>query len=278
MREVDQRTAGADGALAACVLSLLELEWDGAPDDAGLRRWQEWLAERNLGLVEPAQMPASGFWIAAVERGGEPHHVVMFGAPPDLVHDPAGGLPLSEPRSAFMLVPLDPALPSGRLPDTSRASGTVEGVYVAAAAEAPCVAVEAAEAVAGRGLRGDRYFDDQGTFGGPGASGHELTLIEQEALDELAAKSGVALDPADARRNVVTRGIDLNALAGRRFAIGEVEIVGRRWCEPCAHLQRLTTPGVLRGLVHRGGLRADIVRGGTIARGDQVRPLPDERF
>ena len=79
--------------------------------------------------------------------------------------------------------------------------------------------------------------------------------------------------PGDARRNVVTRGVDLNALAGRRFAIGEVEIAGRRWCEPCAVLQRLTTPGVLRGLVHRGGLRADILGGGTIARGDAVRPL-----
>ena len=71
----------------------------------------------------------------------------------------------------------------------------------------------------------------------------------------------------------MTRGVDLNALAGRRFAIGEVEIAGRRWCEPCAVLQRLTAPGVLRGLVHRGGLRADIVRGGTIARGDAVSPL-----
>jgi MOSC domain-containing protein YiiM len=147
------------------------------------------------------------------------------------------------------------------------------GVFVAPAAEAPCTAVERAEAVAGRGLRGDRYFDGLGTFGGPGAAGHELTLIEQEALDELAARTGIALDPADARRNVVTSGVDLNALAGRRFAIGDVEIAGRRWCEPCAHLQRLTTPGVLRGLVHRGGLRADIVRGGTIARGDAVRLL-----
>jgi MOSC domain-containing protein YiiM len=73
----------------------------------------------------------------------------------------------------------------------------------------------------------------------------------------------------------VTRGVDLNALAGRRFAIGDVEIVGRRWCEPCAVLQRLTAPGVLRGLVHRGGLRADVVRGGTIGRGDEVRPLDD---
>ena len=205
MREVQQRAPGADGALAACVLSLLEHGWDGTPGAAPLPRWQEWLAERNLRLVETAQLPATGFWIAAVERDGAPHHVVMFGAPPDLVHDPAGDLGLSEPRRAFVLVPLDPALPAARLPGASAAPGTVEGVYVAPAAEAACVAVEAAEAVAGRGLRGDRYFDGRGTFGSPGAMGHELTLIEQEALDELAARGGVALDPADARRNLVTR-------------------------------------------------------------------------
>jgi MOSC domain-containing protein YiiM len=172
-----------------------------------------------------------------------------------------------------VLAPLDPALPAGPLPDASHAAGTVEGLYVASAAEAPCRAVERVEAVAGRGLRGDRYFDGRGTFGSPGATGHELTLIEVEALEALAVNSGIALEPADARRNVVTRGVDLNALAGRRFAIGDVEIAGRRWCEPCAHLQRLTVHGVLRGLVHRGGLRADIVKGGTIARGDSVRPL-----
>jgi MOSC domain-containing protein YiiM len=172
-----------------------------------------------------------------------------------------------------VLVPLDPALRAGRLPETAEVSGTVEGLFVAAAAEAPCVAVESVEAIAGRGLRGDRYFEGHGTFGGPGAVGHQITLIEQEALDELAAQSGIELASADARRNVVTRGVDLNALAGHHFLIGDVEIVGRRWCEPCAHLQRLTTPGVLRGLVHRGGLRADIVRGGTVARGDSVRSL-----
>lgn len=275
MRPLEQRTDGADGALAACVLSLLEHDEDGSPGDAPLARWQEWLAARNLRAVAPAELPGSGFWIAAVERDGAPHHVVMFGAPPDVVHDPAGdGAPLSPPHGALVLAPLDPALPAGPLPEaSSRATGTVEGLYVAPATEAPCEAVESVEAVAGRGLRGDRYFEGGGTFGSPGATGHELTLIEAEALEALAARSGIALEPADARRNVVTRGVDLNALAGRRFAIGDVEIAGRRWCEPCAHLQRLTVRGVLRGLVHRGGLRADIMRGGTIARGDTVRPL-----
>jgi hypothetical protein len=285
MRPLTQRTAGADGALAACLLSLLEHGWDGAPADAPLARWQEWLAARNVRAIAPAELPVTGFWVASVERDGAPHHVVMFGAPPDVVHDPAGErsgdeaagrgrcAALSAARSALVLAALDPALPAGRLPDASRAPGHVEGLYLAPAAEAPCEATGAVEAVAGRGLRGDRYFDQRGTFGAPGATGHELTLIEAEALEALAAESGIALDPADARRNIVTRGVALNALAGRRFAIGEAEIVGRRWCEPCAHLQRLTAPGVLLGLVHRGGLRADIVRGGTIGRGDEVRPL-----
>jgi hypothetical protein len=275
MRPLAQRTPGADGALAACLLSLLEEEGEGAPAGAPLARWQEWLAARNLRAVAPEELPATGFWIAAVERDGAPHHVVMFGAPPDVVHDPAGdGAALGAPRGALVLAPLDPALPAGRLPGGAQSAGVVEGLYVAPAAEARCEAVERAEAVAGRGLRGDRYFDGRGTFGAPGDLGHELTLIEAEALEALAAEHGIALDPADARRNVVTRGVDLNALAGRRFSIGDVEIAGRRWCEPCAVLQRLTAPGVLRGLVHRGGLRADIVRGGTIAPGDPIRPLP----
>ena len=82
----------------------------------------------------------------------------------------------------------------------------------------------------------------------------------------------LGLAPGEARRNVVTRGIDLNALVGRRFRVGEAECVGRRLCEPCAHLQRLTHPGILRDLVHRGGLRADILAGGAIRVGDAVVP------
>ena len=118
--------------------------------------------------------------------------------------------------------------------------------------------VDEAAAHAGRGLEGDRYFDHAGTFSNPHSDGHDLTLIEAEVVDELG------LPPAEARRNVVTRGIDLNALVGRRFRVGEAECVGRRLCEPCAHLQRLTHPGILRDLVHRGGLRADVLRDGAI--------------
>jgi MOSC domain-containing protein YiiM len=141
--------------------------------------------------------------------------------------------------------------------------GRVEAIAIAPVKEAPMVVVERAVAHAGRGLEGDRYHEGRGTFSNRHALGHDLTLIDAAVSD----------DPVAARRNLVTRGIDLNALVGRRFAVGEAECVGRRLCEPCAHLERLTKPGTLRALVHIGGLRADVLRGGTIRAGDGVRPL-----
>jgi MOSC domain-containing protein YiiM len=120
-------------------------------------------------------------------------------------------------------------------------------------------------AVAGRGLEGDRYFDGRGTFSGTGR-GYELTFVEAEVLDE------VDLSWEQARRNVVTRGIALNGLVGRRFTVGTVECVGRRLAEPCSHLEKLARPGLLRPLVHRAGLRADVLRDGKISVGDSVGP------
>ena len=118
---------------------------------------------------------------------------------------------------------------------------------------------------------GDRYFDGTGTFSASERHGQQLTLIEGEVLDALRA-DGLALTPADARRNVVTRGVDLNALVGRAFRVGTARCVGRRLCEPCSHLQRLTGRAVLRPLVHRGGLRADILDSGVVHVGDTIGP------
>jgi MOSC domain-containing protein YiiM len=154
-------------------------------------------------------------------------------------------------------------------------AGKVEAIFVAAHAAEPPLPVDEAEAVAGRGLRGDRYLrgEGDGTFYVPDKTGQDLTLIEAEALAALSAEAGVELAPAEARRNLLTSGIGLNDLVGRRFRIGAVECVGDRLAEPCSHLARLTDPRVLRALVDRGGLRADIVRGGPIAVGDPVEPL-----
>jgi MOSC domain-containing protein YiiM len=153
-------------------------------------------------------------------------------------------------------------------------SGSVEGIYLAAEAGDLPRAVAEASAVAGRGLEGDRYFRDGGTFSDhPRSDGRDLTLVEAEAVEGLARDTGIELAPAETRRNVVTRGLALNDLVGRRFTVGDIECVGRRLCDPCSHLQKLTRPGVLAGLANRGGLRADVVRGGAIRVGDAVREL-----
>jgi MOSC domain-containing protein YiiM len=128
--------------------------------------------------------------------------------------------------------------------------------------ESALPAVVEAVDVRDEGVVGDRYGDSR-----------DLTLIEAEALAGLREDAGIELTHEESRRQVLTRGIALNDLVGRRFRVGEVECVGQEWCEPCNHLQSLTRPGVLRGLVHRGGLRADIVRAGRIAAGDPVEVL-----
>ena len=150
-------------------------------------------------------------------------------------------------------------------------TGSVEAIHIAPAAEAPAVAVDAARAIAGKGIEGDRYFDDGGTFSDdPRSGGRDITLVEAEAVEGLRADTGIELAPGETRRNVVTRGVALNDLVGRRFMVGEVECVGRRLCDPCSHLEKLTQPGVLKGLVNRGGLRADVARDGVIRPGDAV--------
>lgn len=222
---------------------------------------RHWLAERNLGLVpvaEPASFAWAGPWLARIDG----HAVVMFGSPSGVLHDP-GGAGEGEIAEGWALAPLE----LGRDGFGGAAgTGTVEAILVAAAAEAAMRRMDETEAVAGRGLAGDRYGEGRGTFGGRDG-GYELTLVAAEALED----AGVS--PEEARRNVVTRGVDLDALIGRRFRLGGAELVGRRRCEPCAHLQRLTRPGVLRALVHRGGLRADVLAGGPLRVGDRVEAL-----
>ena len=147
-------------------------------------------------------------------------------------------------------------------------AGVVESIHVAERARQLPRSVERIRAVAGRGLEGDRYHDGTGSFS-HWRGRRDLTLIEAEALEE----ADIALEPGEARRNVVVRGIELDALVGRRFRVGEVECEALELNPPCKHLERLTQPGVMRALARRGGIRAAIVRGGEIAVGDQVEPL-----
>ena len=145
-------------------------------------------------------------------------------------------------------------------------SGAVEAIFLAAGRGEPRAPVEQVSAVAGAGLAGDRYF---GKPGGRYASVCQVTLIEAEAVEAVRA-TGRAFAPGDSRRNLVTRGVELNALVGRTFRIGGAVLRGVEPCDPCVRLERLTYRGVMRDLDGRGGLRAEVVDGGDIRVGDEV--------
>lgn len=254
-----------DDELPQCIEQIL----GAAPpesDGTSLLLVGQWLGERNLGLVpvdDAATFSWPGQWLARVRAGDARHAVVMFGSPSGPWFDPAGALARGgEIEAGWVVARLDLELPGESPYGTATSPGSVAALLLAEDAEAPLARVETANAIAGRGLEGDRYADGRGTFG-PGR-GYELTLVEAEVLDE------IALGWEDARRNIVTRGIQLNVLAGRRFRVGEVVCIGRRLAEPCAHLERLARPGLLRPLVHRGGLRADILTGGELRVGDEL--------
>ena len=151
--------------------------------------------------------------------------------------------------------------------------GEVVWIYIAPAAREPMAAVDTVQAVAGKGLDGDRYFRQTGTYSQRPGSGREVTLIECEAIEGLRHEYDVDIQPGDSRRNIITLGVPLNHLVDREFQVGEVVLRGTRLCEPCMHLERLTRKGVRRGLVHRGGLRAQIVTGGVIRVGDRIQEV-----
>ena len=144
--------------------------------------------------------------------------------------------------------------------------GRVEAIHITTTHGELPKPVERVEAHAGKGLAGNRYYWEDGSA----PDGNALTLIAAEALEAFGEETGVKLSAAASRRNVLTRGIDLNALVGKHFRVGDVECVGIELCEPCAHLTSLTHPKVLRGMVHRAGLNADILTDGFISVGDAV--------
>jgi MOSC domain-containing protein YiiM len=142
----------------------------------------------------------------------------------------------------------------------------VEGIFLTDTHGQLPQPVERARVVAGGGLVGNRYFYADGDA----PPGRALTLIAAEGLEAFEQETGTPLTAAESRRNVMTRGIDVNNLVGKHFWIGGVECVGVELCEPCNHLEGMTKPGVLKGMVHRAGLNADVLNDGEIAVGDVV--------
>jgi MOSC domain-containing protein YiiM len=281
-------------SFAACLASVTETPIAEVPQPhadlpGAIGHWRSWLAGRGAGLVrlaKPASFNWPGYWLAVLgERGpgsdvGDATAVLMFGTPsgvvlspqhPNLLGRAATGLPI---RQGYVVCGLDPVFIAFTFP-LPQLRGRVEAIALAERATGEMHTVDRANALANRGLEGDRYAAKAGTFtpANDTARGYDLTLIEAEVLDNLTLPEGRRLGYAQARRNVVTRGIDLNALVGRRFRIGTVECLGQRLCEPCSHLERLTTKGALRGLIHRGGLRADVLSDGEVTIGALIETV-----
>jgi hypothetical protein len=262
----------------ACLATILELAFEELPrprageDPATGWTVTRWLGGLGMGLVriaDPETFTWPGPWIG---RAPEPQRfVVMYGVPSGVVWDPAGAGEIDRAaiEEGFVVAATDIALARPPRPEAPAGVGTVETLAVAPTAGEPAQLLESVRALAGRGLEGDRHVTGQGTFPS-GMPGSALTLIEAEVCESFDPP----LKPSEHRRNVITRGIDLNALVGHEFTVGEVRCRGMRLCEPCTVAQRYAGRPVLRALVHRGGLRADILRDGTIRVGDRVRTGP----
>jgi MOSC domain-containing protein YiiM len=153
-------------------------------------------------------------------------------------------------------------------------SGSVVSIHISPEATKPLTAVDQVHAVPGRGLEGDRYFAKAGSFedakDGEHDPGREVTLIESETIEAVIHDYKLEVEPGLPRRNIVTRGVPLNHLVGREFTVGEVRMRGVRLNGPCNHLASLTSDKLKEALLHRGGLRAQILNEGTIRPGDAI--------
>ncbi len=282
MREValpSSRLSLDAASFLACVATILELPWQALPapspaeDVAGGWTVSRWLGGLGLGLArvaDPVSFSWAGPWIARIGQpgAGDRRSVVMYGVPSGVVWDPAGGREVSNDaiEQGFVLAAADIALALPPRRPAPAVSGTVESINVAPGAGEPARSLQTARAIPGHGLAGDRHVEGTGTFPS-GVPGSALTLIEAEVCQSFDPP----LVPSEHRRNLVTRDIELNGLVGCEFAVGPVRCRGMRLCEPCTVVQRYAARPVLRELVHRGGLRADILAAGEIAIGDQVR-------
>jgi hypothetical protein len=281
MKEVTFSRPGLSAEAAsflACVATILELREDEVPDPSSSgdpsTDWNVvgWLGSLGIGLVpvaSPNEFAWPGPWIARVQDGdGKRRAVVMYGrSPSGVVWDPAGGDPVNpeQIQDGFVIAAEDIALgmPHGDAPPVS--AGSVERIWAAPKAGVDGRGLQSARLIPGAGVEGDRYVDAHGTFPS-GRPGSALTLIEAEVCESFHPP----LTPEEHRRNLVTRGVRLNGMVGREFTIGSVRCRGVRLCEPCATMQRYADRAILRALVHRGGLRADVLEEGEIHLRDRV--------
>lgn len=281
LEELGSGLEGEKGAFVACLATILELgpadapgpeEIDDRPPGPVLTRW---LGRLGIGLV-PIQRPATfswpGPWLArARDTTGSTRPVVMYGFPSGVVFDPLGGGTWPDDpgeehdwiEEGYVLAASDIALARPPRPSAPSGDGTVVSIHVAEGAGTPTRALSTARLLAGRGIEGDRHVAGAGTFPS-GLPGSALTLIEHRVCEEL----GLTAD--EHRRNIVVDGIELGELVGHEFMVGRVRCRGMRLCEPCTVVQHYAGRQILRPLVHRGGVRADILTDGEIEVGDRI--------
>ena len=279
MREVPlpSRFRPTEGStFQACVATILELALEDVPqpppgEDASGWRISRWLGGLGLGLVpvlDPPSFAWPGPWVGVMRSpAGEVRCVVMYGNPSGVAWDPSGAVGSDWTlERGFAIAAADIALARPALPEAPSETGTIEALFVSPDAGAPSSSPEAVAAIPDVGLEGDRHTVGKGTFPS-GLPGSALTLIEAEVCESFDPP----LTGDDHRRNVVTRGIDLNRLVGHEFMLGDVPCRGMRLCEPCTVIDRYAGRALLRPLVHRGGLRADILADGVLHVGDRVQ-------
>lgn len=151
--------------------------------------------------------------------------------------------------------------------------GHIEAIHIAPHMGEPVAAVDSVHAVAGQGLADDRIINDLVAQGKDVERKRQVTLVEAEAIEALERDCGIEFSAAETRRNLCTRGVALNHLVDREFTVGSVRLRGMELCEPCGLLEKMSGKrGVVKGLIHRGGLYAEILEGGTIRVGDAVTP------
>ncbi|OXT02136.1 hypothetical protein B7H23_04220 [Notoacmeibacter marinus] len=243
-----------------------------------------WIEDRNIADMATLQDIASMFkysgeqvqhWIGSAESGSliddntqAAIEAGVFGAPSYVVE---GEIFWGQDR----LPQLEKRLASDRATDDTSLTwrGRLEGIYIAEAAGVEMETLSSARLVEGVGLEGDRYALGNGYYSGKPHPDRQVTLIEQETLEAIERDHGITIEPHETRRNLVTVGVPLNHLVGKRFRVGSVELYGGRLNVPCKYLERLLDRPVFDPLINRSGLNCQIVKGGTIARGDTIAPL-----
>lgn len=149
---------------------------------------------------------------------------------------------------------------------------TLYALIIGKDAGKPLHFVDSIEAIAGKGLKGDRYFYAQGTFNKPQLSQtvREVSILPYESLAQCNAKLGTTLDFLDLRRNLIIKNFDAEALTGKEFSIGTAKFKLIRTCPPCRYLSRLLDADIMTGLKYIGGYRATIVQSGVICVRDEI--------